>query len=121
MFRESKARVAATTFLAVLFGVLQMSCGSSSKSSTYPPPMTDSKVFTSTVVSGHSHTITIQKSEIETPPTGGISRETSSFYGHTHTFTMTETQLTDAKTGPVVITTSVASGHSHDFTIQKWY
>jgi len=120
MFKAHQARIAAIVFLTVLLGVFQISCSKSS--STAPPSNTDSKVFTSTVVSSHSHTITIQKSEIETPPTGGISRQTSSSSGHTHTFTMTEAELTNVKAGTaVVITTGVASGHQHDFTIQKWY
>jgi hypothetical protein len=78
-------------------------------------------VFTSSSDQGHNHTITIQKTEIQAPPAGGISRQTSA-NGHTHTFTMTEAELTNVKNGtPVVVTTSDSGGHSHNFTIQKWY
>ncbi len=120
MFKRSEVRVAAIAALVILIGALLLSCGSSNNNPVRPPT-TDSKQFTSTVVAGHSHRITIQKSELETPPSGGISRTTTSDGGHTHSFAMSEAQLTAAKTGPVVITTGSASGHTHDFTIQKWY
>jgi hypothetical protein len=122
MTRKFEVRIAALVVLVTLLGVLMLSCGDDKKSN-YPttPPTTDSKEFASTVVLGHSHRITIQKSEMETPPTGGISRQTTSDNAHTHSFAMSETQLTDAKTGPVAITTGAETGHTHEFTIQKWY
>jgi len=119
MFKMSGTRVLAIALLLVVFGVLQMSCSKSSNPAA--PHTSDFKVFTSTVVNGHSHTITIQKSELETPPVGGISRQTSVALYHSHSFAMTQAQLTAALTGPVVITTGITNDHTHDFTIQKWY
>jgi len=122
MRKANSFRIAAIAFAAVALGFFQASCGGSSGTVSPPPtPNPNSRVFTSTLVGGHTHTITIQKSEIETPPTGGISRQTSST-GHTHTFTMSEVNLTTVKGGtPVVVTTGDTNAHTHDFTIQKWY
>jgi len=101
----------------VLLGVVQAACKNSPTTPTDP----NSRVFTSSSDQGHTHTITIQKTEIEAPPTAGISRQTSA-NGHTHTFTMTEAQLTNVKNGtPAAITTADSNGHTHNFTIQKWY
>jgi len=83
---------------------------------------TDSKSFTSSVDQGHSHTVSLSKTEVQSPPAAGISRQTSSSSGHTHTFAMSQDQLSSVNSGgTVVITTSTDSGHSHTFTIQKWF
>lgn len=107
--------------LLVWFGC--SSSGSNSKSPTGPStPDTTSHVFTSSLVASHMHTITLAKTEVETPPAAGISRETSSTGGHTRTFTMSAAQLTSVKGGGTeTITTSVVNSHSHTFTITKWY
>ena len=97
-------------------------CSDSSSNSPTGPSNPASHVFTSSMVSGHSHTVTISKSEIETPPTAGISRQTSSSSGHTHNFIMSESQLNDVKGGTTAtITTSATGAHSHTFSISKWY
>jgi len=99
----------------VLLGVVHAACKNS------PTIPTNAKMFTSSSEQGHAHTITIEKTEIESPPAGGISRQTSA-NGHTHTFTMTAVELTDVKNGTAVgVTTADSNGHSHNFTIQKWY
>jgi len=100
----------------VLLGVVQATCKNTPTTPTDP-----SMVFTSSSDQGHNHTITIQKTEIQAPPAGGISRQTSA-NGHTHTFTMSEAELTTVRNGTaVVVTTADSNGHSHRFTIQKWY
>ncbi len=72
--------------------------------------------------SNHTHTITIQKTEVDAPPANGINRQTSSGSGHTHSFVMTQAQLQDVLAGtPVVITSGDTSAHTHNFTISKWY
>jgi hypothetical protein len=106
-------------FLAAILCFWGIGCGGSSKSTN--PQIDESKTFTSSVTSGHTHTITITKVEIETPPVSGISRETSTT-GHSHTFTMSQEQLTTVNGGTaVVVTTSMTSGHTHTFSIQKWF
>jgi len=115
MFPSIPGRLVLIVVLAFLIGSVQTGCNSTPTS----PDNLDSKTFTSSNDQGHTHTITIQKAEVETA--AGISRETSA-NGHTHTFTMTSAELTNVKNGAaVLITTKDSNGHNHNFTIQKWY
>ena len=115
-----KPRVATVVFLAFLFVILLASCGS--KHPTKPQSTADANVFTSSVTLGHTHTITINKSDIDNPPAGGINTVTSVSLGHTHTFMMSQSDLQNVQAGNTdVVTTGDTGGHAHDFTIQKWY
>lgn len=121
MKRAEFLKVMGAGTLVALAGSAVTAC----KSSSTTPSNPDSHTFTSTGPSdssnGHTHTITIQKTEVETPPASGISRETSA-NGHTHTFTMSAAQLATVKGGTgVTVTTSIFAGHTHDFVISKWY
>jgi hypothetical protein len=120
MKRTEFLKIAGVGALTALAGSVLTAC----KSSSTTPSDPNSKTFTSSAPSngaGHTHTITIQKTEIDTPPSDGISRETSA-NGHTHTFTMSAAELTTVKGGaPVTVTTAETNGHHHDFTISKWY
>ncbi len=104
---------------ASLGALLMTSCNNSTS------PSTDSQTINSMTAStgpSHTHTITIKKSEVETP--AAISRETSSSSGHTHTFSMTQAQLQSVKDGNNQTITTAANGspaHTHDFVISKWY
>ncbi len=90
--------------------------------STPTTPSSDSQTFTSSLDQGHTHSVTIQKTEVENPPSGGISRQTSNSGGHTHTLAMTQAELQSVKNGTTVnIVTSNSSGHTHTFAISKWY
>lgn len=110
--RDFLSLAAGTTFL---LGV-QAAC----KNATTPTDP-NSKTFTSSSDQGHTHTITIQKTEVQTPPSGGISRQTSA-NGHTHTFTMSAAELANVNNGTsVTVTTSDSNGHTHNFAIQKWF
>jgi len=78
--------------------------------------------LSSSNVQGHSHSVTLQRSEVENPPGGGISRETSSNSGHSHTFAMTQAELQSVNGGTAVtVTDSSVQGHSHTYQIQKWF
>lgn len=86
------------------------------------PEMPGSRSFTSSSSQGHTHSVTLQQSEVQSPPAGGISRSTSSSSGHTHTFTMTQAQLQTVNSGTAVtVTDSLVDGHTHDYVIQKWF
>ncbi len=86
-----------------------------------PSDPNDSKIFTSQETQGHNHTITITKAEVQNPPAGGISRETSA-NGHTHTFTMSAAELNAVNSGTAIeVVTGDTSGHNHIFTISKWF
>jgi len=118
-WKRAFAAAAGAAFLALLvFGVTGCS------DSTTPPGGT-SQTFTSTTSNAHSHTVVIQRAEVETPPVAGISKTTSSVSAHTHTFDMTEAQLTTVMggTGVTVATGNSDTGgaHTHDFTITKWF
>ena len=99
-------------------------CSSNSSTPTGPTQPTD-KTFTSSSNNGHTHTFTVQKTSVQTPPAAGISGDTSSSCGHTHTFAMTQAQLQSVMNGGSVdITTGVSSvggDHTHGFTITKWF
>ncbi len=117
--------------MAVVFAACILIAGffAGCKSSTTPDSPTDQKVFTSSTELSHSHTITINKSDIQTPGTGGITMTTNSsstYGGHTHTFAMTRDQLVSVMGGAsVAIVTGVGDGglgaHAHTFTILKWF
>jgi hypothetical protein len=99
--------------------------GLNSCKSPESPDMTDDssqKTFTSTSNSGHTHRITLNRSEIENPPANGITRSTTSASGYSHTFSMSQAQLQSVNTGNKVnITDSLSSGHSHSYTLEKWF
>jgi hypothetical protein len=104
--------------LAVAAGLFQAKCSSSSG----PDDPGTQRTFTSTSADGHTHSIAITRSEIESAPIAGISRATSSAAGHTHIFAMTRAQLQDVMGGAAAtVLTSTDSGHSHEFTITKWF
>jgi hypothetical protein len=117
MKRADFLKVMGAGALTSLAGTVLTACKSSSTTPTNPA----NKTFTSTSSVGHSHTITIQRTEVDTPPSAGISRETSA-NGHTHTFTMSAAELTTVRGGAAVtVTTADSNGHTHDFVISKWY
>jgi hypothetical protein len=95
------------------------------KCSSNPAGPSTSKTFSSSSENGHSHTYTIQKAEVESPPAAGISGSTSSTSGHSHSFAMTQAELQSVMGGgtAVITTGSVDSGglHAHTFTITKWF
>lgn len=108
--------------LAVLGILLLASCSSSGSGSPVTPPA--SQTFGSTTSVGHTHSVTVNRSEIESPPTAGIARDTSSNSGHTHSFAMTRDQLLAVASGTTVTITTgpaTADNHTHNFSISKWF
>lgn len=120
MTRKDFLKTACGGALGALFFMGLTNCKSPASPET--PNNPDQKTFSSTSSSGHTHTITLNRSEVENPPAAGITRQTSSSSGHTHTFSMTQTQLQSVNNSTQVsITDSVSSGHSHNYTIAKWF
>jgi len=120
MTRKDFLKTAFGGFLGALIYLGLTDCSDS----TGPEVQGDSnqKSFTSSSNSGHSHSVTITRAEIENPPANGISRPTSSSSGHTHTFSMSQAQLQAVNSGnQVTINDSVSDGHNHQYTIQKWF
>lgn len=101
--------------------LLWLGYGCSSSTSPELPDDTQ-RSFTSSSSDAHTHTVTIQRSEIENPPQGGITRSTSSNAGHTHSFSMTQQQLQNVNNGQTVtVTDSTVSNHNHQYQISKWF
>jgi len=104
--------------IGVIAGLSQWRC----KSPMSPSDPNEEKTFRSSYDDGHTHTITIKKTEIQNPPASGISRSTSSDSYHSHTFTMSQAELQMVNSGvSVSVKTGVSSGHTHTFTVTKWF
>jgi hypothetical protein len=101
-------------------GILTLWPACNGSESTQPP--SGGGTFTGSSSEGHTHAVTLQRSEVENPPAQGISRQTTSNVGHSHTFTMTQAQLQAVNGGSTVsITDSVVEAHTHTYQIQKWF
>jgi len=91
-------------------------CGSSPSS----PSSVAEIAVTSTVVNGHSHTVTVPASDQMHP--ADTTYTTSMTLNHQHSVTLTASQLATLASGGTVTVTSTAStvtgNHQHDFTFQ---
>ena len=111
-----------TTSMGGLFGSLLLFLGFGCSSSESPEMPGNEQSFTSSSTQNHTHTVTLQQSEVENPPQGGIARNTSSSAGHSHSFSMTQQQLQNVNSGQTVtVTDSTVSGHNHQYQISKWF
>lgn len=87
-------------------------CGSDSGSSDLR--------FTSSNVEGHTHDFTITMTELTSPPSGGLSRGTTSSEGHTHTAELSQAELGQIQGGQAVSKdTSTVLGHKHTFAFSR--
>jgi len=118
--KRALTAIAGAAFLALLVAGL-----TGCSSSTAPTNPGTSKTFTSTSVNSHTHTVTIEKADIQASPMTGISGTTSSNSAHTHSFAMTQAQLMTCNSGGSVMTmtgsSDVGGAHTHAFTISKWF
>ena len=118
--KRALSALAGAAFLALLIAGVT-GCGGGSTT----PTNGDSHVFTSTSVNSHTHTVTIDKIVVTTPPAAGIDETTSSNSGHTHSFAMTQAELTTVNGGTAVTVTTgnsdVGGAHTHQFTVSKWF
>ncbi|MBN2206519.1 MAG: hypothetical protein JW742_03865 [Candidatus Aminicenantes bacterium] len=106
--------------VAWLGTVAFLAAGCSSPESTVPTYET--KTFTSTTVDGHSHTVTLSRSDIQALPEAGLTVTTSSVNNHTHTLSLTKAQCGSVNNSiQVVVETSTANNHSHSFSIANWW
>jgi len=125
MKRKEFLKIAAAG-AAVGLGQLALSACKSSTPTSPTTPST-SKTFTSSLAESHTHTVSIAKAEVDTPPAGGFSRATSDSGGHSHTFTISQADLTTVMGGGSVnVNTSTETAvygnpHFHTFAIAKWY
>ena len=116
-------------FLAVIAGpafLALLALGFSSCSgSTSPTTPGTSRTFVSTSNNSHTHSVTLNRTEVENPPAAGVSKTTSSDSAHTHSFVMTQAELTAVNGGgSVTVTTGnsdVGGAHTHNVTVTKWF
>lgn len=105
--------------------LIALAFSSCSGSTTPNPPGGTSRAFTSSSNNSHTHSVTLQRTEVETPPAGGIAKTTTSNSAHTHSFAMTQAELDTVDGGGSVTVTSgssdVGGAHTHTFTITKWF
>jgi hypothetical protein len=121
MVHKKTCMVAACgTFLALL-AIGLTGCGGS----TSPTTPGTTKTFTSTVANGHTHTVTVEKSDVQSPPMAGITEMTSTNSGHSHSFAMTHDQLMTCNSGSMVMvmtgSSDVGGAHTHNFSVMKWF
>jgi len=108
----------AVLVIAIVFAGIVLTQGCN----TPTTPSNDSHTFSSSTDQGHNHMVTISKTDVENPPSAGISLQTSESGGHVHTLAMTQAELQSVKNGnTVTVTASNSSGHTHTFDISKWY
>ena len=114
------------TLLVLPFGIFFVHCASSASSSdsnapAAPPTQSGGMdIYTSTTVSAHAHTFTLDDAAISAPPAAGVSGDSSVAQGHSHTVAISMAQLQQVSTGSSVqITSGAAGGHTHVFTFVK--
>lgn len=76
--------------------------------------------FTSSNDLGHTHTVSLQMTEVTTPPVAGVTRTTSNDLAHTHQVTLTSADLDSINQGGTVTkTTTTDDSHTHTFAFRK--
>lgn len=103
-----------------LFGCGGEGDGGGDGSGTPSPTGGQDLVVTSSVVDGHSHTVTISAAELSNPPADGTTEDTSEAQGHTHRVTLSSADLTAVNNGQEVMrSTTLEDGHIHTFTFRR--
>lgn len=105
--------------------ITEIGCSDDEPDSSTGPAENRAESFstTSTVNDSHSHTITIQFVNVDSPPLDGNTVTSSENSNHTHTIVLTQKQfqqLADGETLTVVSSSSSGdySPHSHSFSIK---
>jgi len=78
----------------------------------------DTFTISSSYDNGHSHSISIQLTDVDDPPDSSKSIASTSNGGHTHSITLTSSDFLSLQNGETVVKTSSSSGlHTHSFNI----
>jgi hypothetical protein len=139
MNRREFARYLGVTVIAIPAARLLSACGDDTTTTTIiqdfsvapgpPAPVQDlstpatpqdlavsSITYTSSLVSGHQHQLTLEVSLFSNPPAADTVRQTTVAQSHSHTVTLTQAQLQSIGAGgTVTVTTSVVLEHVHTF------
>lgn len=86
-----------------------------------PPQQSGTQIiYTTSVVSAHSHTFGVDTSAFSSPPADGVMGSTSNDEGHMHTVAVSVTDLQNLGAGQTIkVTTGSDSGHTHVLTLVK--
>ena len=101
--------------LAIPASRVLLACGGDS-GGTNPQSLS----FTSSSELSHTHTVTLQLTEISTPPAVGVDKTTSNDLNHTHRVSLTAAELDSINQGNTVTkTTTNDDNHTHQFAFRK--
>jgi hypothetical protein len=123
--RREFLTTAAGGFVTLLLTPVISACGSESTSGTSSTtnsttPGCDGAGETSTVSQGHTHSLCVPASDLDSPSASGATYLTSITEGHQHMVTLTQAWLMAVAGGAkVTVTTSTMDGHTHDFNVQR--
>lgn len=123
--RREFLATAAGGFVTLLLTPVISACGSDSSSGTSSTtssttPGCDGALETSTASLGHTHSLCVPASDLDSPPAAGATYLTTSTEGHQHLVTLTQAWLMAVAGGAkVMVTSSRMDGHTHDFTVQR--
>ena len=96
-------------------GLTLTACGSTSSDTSG-----DGFTVTSSLASGHTHAIFVVLDDLTSPPSNGVSYQSTATNAHFHVVVLTKAQLTSIDEGAVLtVTSTVSDGHQHAFSIQK--
>lgn len=91
-------------------------CGGGGGSSPAPAPAPSTTCSGSNITNNHGHSLTIQKSDLNS--TTDMTYSIMGSAGHNHAITLTPGHLATLKAGSTVtVTSTTASSHSHDVTV----
>jgi hypothetical protein len=102
--------------LAIPASRVLSACGGDSGGGTNPQSLS----FTSSTDLGHTHTVSLQLTEISAPPTAGVTKTTSNDLAHTHMVSLNAAELDSINQGNTVTkTTTNDDAHTHTFAFRK--
>jgi hypothetical protein len=100
-------------------------CSSSNSSSPAPGGTNDGGegscqgIFeTSTVTDNHTHALCVPETDLDAPPSAGVTYTTSVSENHSHTVALTQAQLQSVK-GGTSLTVTTSGPAAHEFTIEE--
>ena len=130
MIRRDFVKLTAQSVIAVGGSLFLVSCGAgyggtgstaNTDSPAAPPQQSGTQIiYTTSVDDSHSHTFGIDMSAFASPPTDGVSGQTSDEGDHTHAVTVSAAELQSVGVGQTVkVTTGSADGHTHVLMLVK--
>jgi hypothetical protein len=111
MLKKITFVIAVLLSFVCLFATISIACSK---------PSSDVLIFTSSSNSGHTHEVSINIADINTPPTSGKSITTTSNGGHTHSITLSQQDYQSLQSGNTVnVTSTSVQSHIHTFVLKK--